>query len=177
MMNQNNPVAPLTAPDANSLLNMYQQQAAALRGEGKTQAAEIGPNPFNSGAGQQDAQKEHLAEQAQFLSPIGSNIFDTQSDYTDDKHQTFIKNLHNDPAFNEIEGPFGEFLTELKAAQDAGQISPQDASQILAEYGQNEIDPILDKHHGPHSTTHKSTLHDLIDEGLPDIVKRAKGGK
>ncbi|EJH4367108.1 hypothetical protein [Kluyvera genomosp. 3] len=176
MINQNNPVAPLTAPEANDLLNMYQQQAAALRGEAKAQDTGIGNNPFQSGAGQQDEQKAHMAKQEQFLAPIGSNIFDPVSDYTEEKHQRFLKNLNNDPAFNEIENPYHEFLSNLKMAQDAGKISPQDAISMLSEYGQNEIDPILDKHHGKHSPTHKTTLHDQ-DEFIPDIVKRAKGAK
>ncbi|EEO4819397.1 hypothetical protein K0N88_001198 [Salmonella enterica] len=171
-----NPLAPLTSPQGSDLLNMYEQKAAALRGEMQTAAPAIGTNPFNSDAGQQDAQKQHLAKQEQFLSPIGSNIFDNSADYSESKHKTFTDNLHKDPAFNELDGPYGEFLANLKAAQDNGQISPQDAITVLSEYGQNEIDPILDKHHGPHSVTHKTTLHDT-ELFIPDVVKRAKGVK
>ncbi|EBT2241091.1 hypothetical protein CJH86_05430 [Salmonella enterica] len=175
-MDNQNPVAPITTPDANSLLNMYAQTAAALRGEAQQNNPAIGANPFQSDAGKPDAQKEYLAKQEQYLSPIGSNIFDNSTDYSDDKHETFIKNLSDDPALKEIGDPFHEFLDNLKAAQDRGQISNADAMQLVSEYGQNEIDPILDKHHGKHSSTHKTSLHDT-ELFIPDVVKRVKGVK
>ncbi|WP_374448152.1 hypothetical protein AAHW31_07710 [Klebsiella variicola subsp. variicola] len=129
VQNQNNPLAPVTGPSADQLLNAFEQHAAALRGEGQAQSTLTPTNPFKANVGQQDAQQEHIAKMEQYAAPIGVNIFDTQSDYTDEKHKRFADTLDKDPA------------------------------SILADYGQNEIDPILDKHHGPHSASHKVSLH------------------
>ncbi|MDG0490084.1 hypothetical protein [Klebsiella variicola] len=159
VQNQNNPLAPVTGPSADQLLNAFEQHAAALRGEGQAQSTLTPTNPFKANVGQQDAQQEHIAKMEQYAAPIGVNIFDTQSDYTDEKHKRFADTLDKDPAFKEIEGPYYQFVTALRADVQAGKVSQQDAASILADYGQNEIDPILDKHHGPHSASHKVSLH------------------
>ncbi len=160
IQNQNNPLAPITSPSADQLLNAYQQQAAALRGEAQTKSDALpSTNPFKASAGQQDAQQQHIAATEQYAAPIGTNIFDINTAYTDEHHQRFAKNLDNDPAFNEIEGPYFEFLNNIRADLQAGKISESDAVSMVSDYGQNEINPILDKHHGPHSPTHKISLH------------------
>ncbi|EGJ5143357.1 hypothetical protein INE66_003642 [Salmonella enterica subsp. enterica] len=176
--NQNNPLAPVTGPSADQLLNAYQQRAAALRGEAATQAQPTS-NPFGSSAGQsqQDQQSSHISAMEQFLAPIGMNKYDVDSDYTDEKHQRFAKNLSKDPAFKEFEGPLNEYLGSLRADIAQGRISQEEAIAEFAQWGQTDLDPILHKHHGPHSESHKTTLHDEEPLELPEIVKRAKGGK
>ncbi|EJN5909412.1 hypothetical protein ABE356_000204 [Escherichia coli] len=164
VQNQNNPLAPATGPDAAQLINAFEQHAAALRGEGQTQNTLTPTNPFKANVGQQDAQQAHIAATEQYAAPIGVNIFDNEKDYTDEHHKRFAENLDKDPAFKEIEGPFYQFVTSLRGDLQAGKISHSDAISMLSDYGQQEIDPILDKHHGPHSESHKVSLH-------------AKGGK
>lgn len=159
IQNQNNPLAPVTGPDTAQLVNAFEQHAASFRGEVKAESTVTPTNPFKSSAGQQDAQQAHIAATEQYAAPIGVNIFDTESDYTDEHHKRFAEQLNNDPAFKEIEGPFYQFVTSLRDDLHAGNISHQDAMAMLADYGQNEIDPILDKHHGPHSESHKISLH------------------
>ncbi|WP_407903973.1 hypothetical protein [Escherichia coli] len=159
VQNQTNPLAPVTGPSADQLLNAFEQHAAALRGEGQAQSTITPTNPFKASTGQQDAQQAHIAATEQYAAPIGTNIFDTEADYTDEHHKRFAETLDKDPAFKEIEGPYYQFLMNIKADQDAGKISPQDAISMLSDYGQQEIDPILDKHHGPHSASHKISLH------------------
>ncbi len=174
-----NPLAPVTSPTADELLNAYQQKAAALRGE--SQAAAPTGNPFSNYAGesQQDQQSSHISAMEQFLAPVGLNSFDNDSDYTDEKHRKFASNLQKDPAFKEFEAPLYAYLSDMKQRIASGQISQQDAITEFANWGQQEIDPILHKHHGPHSDSHLTSLHDDEPLELPDIVKRAKarGGK
>lgn len=178
VQNQSNPLAPATGPSADQLLNAYEQKAAALRGEAATQPAPTG-NPFGSNAAQtqQDQQSSHISAMEQFLAPIGMNKYDVDSDYTDEKHQRFAKNLSNDPAFKEFEGPLNDYLSSMRAGIASGQISQEDAIKEFAQWGQTNLDPILHKHHGPHSDSHKTTLHDEEPLEIPEIVKRAKGGK
>jgi len=159
VQNQNNPLAPVTSPSADMLLNAYGEHAAALRGELQTQDTLNPVNPFKA-PGQQDAQQAHIAATEQYAAPIGVNIFDAEKDYTDEHHKQFAKNLHNDPAFHEIEGPYYQFLSSVRADMQAGRISQQDAIDAVTEFGEQEIDPILDKHHGKHSDSHHTTLHD-----------------
>lgn len=173
VQNQNNPLAPVTSPSADQLLNSYEQHAAALRGELQTQETLNPVNPFNA-PGKQDAQQAHIAATEQYAAPIGTNIFDAESGYTDSHHKQFAKNLNNDPAFHEIEGPYMAFLQSLRADVQAGRVSQQDAATALAQYGESEIDPILDKHHGSHSDTHKSDLHAKDVLQRPAVLKGSK---
>ena len=159
VQNQNNPLAPATGPSGDELLNAFEQHAAALRGETQTQNTFPVTNPFRANTGQQDAQQAHIAKTEQYAAPIGVNIFDSESAYTDEHHKRFAEELDKDPAFKEIEGPYYSFLTSLRGDLQAGKISHQDALSMLSDYGQQEISPILDKHHGPHSETHKIRLH------------------
>ena len=159
VQNQNNPLAPVTGPSMDQLINAYEQHAAGLRGELATQDNLIPTNPFKATTGQQDAQQAHIAATEQYAAPIGTNIFDSETAYTDEHHKNFADNLDKDPAFNEIEGPYHQFLVSLRADLQAGRISEDDARITLSEYGENEIDPILDKHHGSHSKSHKTSLH------------------
>ncbi|EGN4266594.1 hypothetical protein IHZ75_004396 [Salmonella enterica] len=175
-----NPLAPVTTPTFTEQSNAYAMRAAAIRGEAQT-AAPNTANPFGSGAdkSQQDQQNSHISAMEQFLAPIGMNKFDNNADYTDEKHKKFANNLIKDPAFQEFEGPLTAYLSDLKSRIDQGHISQQDAIEQFAQWGQQEIDPILDKHHGKHSASHNTTLHDDEQLEMPDIVKRAKarGGK
>ncbi|EAZ1106989.1 hypothetical protein AH547_09735 [Salmonella enterica subsp. enterica] len=178
VQNQNNPLAPATGPSADQLLNAYEQKAAALRGEAATEAAPTG-NPFGSNAAQsqQDQQSSHISAMEQFLAPIGMNKYSVDSDYTDEKHQRFAKNLSNDPAFQEFESPLNDYLSSMRGEIAAGRISPEDAIKDFAQWGQTNLDPILHKHHGPHSESHKTTLHDEEPLAIPESIRRARGGK
>lgn len=177
IQNQTSPLAPVTSPSMDQLMNSYEQRAAALRGELQNNNTMPLSNPFKSDTGDQDKQQKALAAREQLLAPIGANIYNPQADYTDAKHTQFLKNVDSDPAFQEINEPLNGYLTMLKGAVDQGAISLDDAIKMFSDWGQENLNPILDKHHGPHSTSHKTTLHDVPEMEVPEMVKRAKGAK
>ncbi|MCK7142572.1 hypothetical protein L8P30_09945 [Enterobacter asburiae] len=177
VQNQTSPLAPVTSPSMDQLMNSYEQRAAGLRGEIQNNNTMPLSNPFKSDTGDQDAQQKAIAAREQLLAPIGANIYSPQADYTDAKHAQYVNNVDNDPAYKEMSGPLTEYLTTLKGAVSQGAISIDDAMKMFSDWGQENLNPILDKHHGSHSVTHKTTLHDIPEAAIPEIVKRAKGAK
>lgn len=176
--NQTSPLAPRTGPSMDELMNSYEQRMAGLRGEVQNNTNTMPlSNPFKADTTDQDNQQKAIAAREQLLAPIGSNIYNPQADYTGAKHARFVDNVDNDPAYKEIGGPLTDYLATLKGAVDQGAISLNDAIKMFSDWGQENINPILDKHHGPHSTTHKTTLHDEPAAEIPEMVKRAKGMK
>ncbi|ELI5583688.1 hypothetical protein MLN87_07385 [Escherichia coli] len=174
-----NLLAPSTTPDNNSTLNAYRAHAAAIRGEAQATGPATPVNPFHSNSqdDQAEAQQKHYADMQRALSPIQSVKFDVDEQYTDEKHQNFMKNLENNPVLKEIGEPMQQLLDNLLAGINAGKISQSDALDVVAQYGDEAITPLLEKHHGKHSETHKSSLHDKQPEELPDVVKKVKGIK
>ena len=173
----NNPVAPATGATADDLFNAYAAHAAAIRGESQQTATDQSSsfNPYKPQADtQQDAQQSHLAEMQQFLAPIAMNQYDVDADHTDDKKQAFHDNLIHDPWFKEHGDDFQEKLETLQSGIDQGLISEQDARQMFADYGQEVVEPSIEKHHGKHSPSHNKNMHDA-EHGL--FLKKQAGAK
>ncbi|HDU5574524.1 TPA: hypothetical protein RFV54_001057 [Klebsiella aerogenes] len=175
----NNPVAPVTAPTADDLHNAYQSHGNQMRGESEQKTSQ-GFNPYDAPQDtQQRQQEEHAAAIQQFLSPVPVNASDTSgSQHTDEKHKKFIHNIMNDPAIKEVGDSMQEVLESLQAEMAQG-LPVEEARKILAQFGDEVLEPAIQKHHGKHSTSHRSSLHDDIPEELPAVVKRAvaKGRK
>ncbi|EEL9457989.1 hypothetical protein FV395_23320 [Salmonella enterica] len=173
----NSPLAPATAPSADDLLNAYQQHTAALRGEVQTEAAPT-TNPFKSDAlSQQDEQKQHISNVEQYLSPIAINRYDAGTDHTEEKFSKWAAQMDNDPAYKEFYEPMQAYLDQQLALKEQGVISYDDALSNFTDYAEREIAPIIHKHHGPHSESHKTTFHDDMPQELPELVKKARGVK
>lgn len=174
IQNQYNPIAPKTTATHDQLLNSYEQQSAAIRGE--LQEANPLPlsNPFKSNYGDEDVQQKAISAREQLLAPIGGNIYDAESSYTDAKHQKYLNNVNNDPTFTEVEPALTAYLAQMRGEVAAGRISLEDAFSDFARWGQENIDPVMDKHHHKDSPSHKTTLHDDQPYQTPEIIKRAK---
>lgn len=173
-----NPVAPITAPTADDLHNAYQQHNQQLRGYSEQKHSD-GFDPYAAPQdNQQQQQDEHAAAIQQFLSPVPVNHMDVNNEHTEEKHQAFLKNIFNDPAVKEVGDHMQDVLEALQAEMQNG-LSVADAQQILAEFGQEVIEPAIQKHHGKHSPSHRTSLHDVDEPELPAVVKRAaaKGRK
>lgn len=169
----NNPLAPSTAPTGDELLNAYQQHGAMIRGESRTETSGSGYNPYSiNQPTQQDAQQQHISDMEQFISPIKMNKDDGK--ITDEHYKRFEHHVMNDPAVKEISPLLDEHLATLKAGIDSGRISLDQAKSIFLDYGHSVLDPMIDKHHGKHSDSHRTSLFDEIPQETPDIVKRAK---
>lgn len=180
LVQHNNPIAPATAPSADEILNAYQLHAQSIRGETQAAPDQAGYNPFKVNEDNQgDAQKAHQAQIEQYLSPVAMNHYDTQEQTSGakEREQRFMQNMENDPAYKELNEPVHDVLNNLLAGIQTGKISHQDAFNMLADFGEQVIDPALEKHHGAHSASHKTSLHDLPVAEDPAIVKKAKGGR
>ncbi|EDH7741216.1 hypothetical protein CB599_11690 [Salmonella enterica subsp. enterica serovar Adjame] len=174
-----NPVAPVTAPTADDLHNAYSSHGEQIRSVSEQKHSE-GFDPY---AAPQDTQKqqqdEHAAAIQQFLSPVPVNATDNAgSQHTDEKHQAFLKNIFNDPAVKEVGDQMIDVLETIQAEMQNG-LSMADARSILAQFGDEVIEPAIQKHHGKHSPSHRTSLHDVEEPELPGVVKRAamKGRK
>lgn len=174
-----NPVAPITAPTADELHNAEQQHGQMMQGYAEQKHSD-GFDPY---AAPQDTQKqqqdEHAAAIQQFLSPVPVNATDSAgSQHTDEKHQAFIKNIFNDPAVKEVGDHMIDVLDSLQADIQNG-LPLADAYKILAQFGDEVLEPAIQKHHGKHSPSHRTSLHDVEEPELPAVVKRAaaKGRK
>ncbi|EDJ9328678.1 hypothetical protein GFM72_21115 [Salmonella enterica] len=172
-----NPLAPMDAPTAMQQVNDYRQRAASLRGEA-VQSMPVPErkdfNPYGSQEeSQQDTQGKHVSNMEQWLSPVKMDAFDIQKEYTDEKHDNFLKNLENDPAVKEYGEQFHTYLEGLQEAVNQGQLSPDDAVNMGHDYIQNVVKPIIKKHHKSDSF---KGLHrkEIV---IPDIVKKIREGK
>lgn len=174
-----NILAPATGLDADTALNAYREHMAAIRGEAVEHAESFSneSNPFRSSSqdSQQDAQQAKIAEVQQYLSPMPMNEYSSDTDYTDDKHQRFVENFEDDPAYKQFGDELMEVLDTLDQGVKGGHISKADAMRMFADYGRNQLSPIIDKHHGPHSETNMLSLHEKRAPKVPDIVKKNKG--
>ncbi|ELO4930468.1 hypothetical protein QUR06_000265 [Escherichia coli] len=168
-----NPLAPATSPEAAQLFNAYQAHIASIRGEVQTETKDDnGYNPFAPQEDtQEDKQQAHISNMEQFLSPVPMNQYDVESSHTDEKKQVFHDHFINDPAIKEFGEDYVEKLEVIRQALMNGQIDESSAIQMIQSYGENVIDPILDKHHGKHSDTHKISFHDEAHAAF------LKGGK
>lgn len=162
-MNQNyNPIAPATAPSADEVLNAYQAHAASIRGEVEQQADNSnGYNPYAPVEDTQaDKQQAHISNMEQFLSPVPMNEYDVNSQNSDQEKQVFHDHFVNDPAIKEFGDDYVAKLEVLRQGLISGKIDMPTARSIVASYGQEVIDPVLEKHHGSHSDTHKISFLD-----------------
>lgn len=171
-------LAPATAPRGDDLLNAYHSKGDLIRGEAKQQApSDAGYNPFAIKSDTQEgAQQEHLSNLQQFLAPVAMNHHDDNADYTDAKHNRYMENMQKDPVFKEIGDEFHDFVSTLRDGIDQGHITQEDGIQMLSQYGEERLDPILHKHHGAHSESHKTSLMDIDESDLPIIMKK-RGAK
>lgn len=174
-----NPVAPVTAPTADDLHNSYQSHGNQLRGVSE-QKSKQGFNPYDAPQDTQKAQQdEHAAAIQQYLSPVPVNHIDnSDSELTDENHKRFLHHLANDPAIKEVGSQIDDVLETLQAEMANG-LPVEEARKILAQFGEEVIEPAIQKHHGKHSPSHRTSFHDPIPEELPAVVKRAaaKGRK
>lgn len=173
-MNQNyNPIAPATAPSADEVLNAYQAHAASIRGEVQEQKDNSsGYNPFiPTEDTQEDKQQAHISNMEQFLSPVPMNEYDVNNQNSDQEKQIFHDHFVNDPAIKEFGDDYVAKLEVLRQGLISGQIDQATARSMVASYGQDVIEPILEKHHGSHSKTNKVSF---LDEKHAAYLK---GGK
>lgn len=174
-----NPVAPVTAPSADDLHNAYQQHGQLSRGYSEQKHSE-GFDPYSAPQDtQQRQQEEHAAAIQQFLSPVPVNAVDMiGSEHDDQKHKAFLKNIFNDPAVKEV-GDHMQDVLEALQAEIANGLPIEEAYNILSEFGDQVLEPAIQKHHGKHSQSHRTSLHDEEEPALPEVVKRAaaKGRK
>lgn len=160
-VSHNNPIAPSTAPSADEIINALQAQHAASKGEAQEQTTSDGYNPYQPVEdNQQDAQQAHIANMEQFLAPVAHNEYDHNAAHTPEKMKAFHDNIINDPAWNEVGQDMIDTLEGLRQGVISGQIDADQARQIYAQWGQEKFDPVMEKHHGAHSPSHKVSLHD-----------------
>lgn len=176
-----NPVAPSTAPTVDQLTDAYAKHAALIRGEAVDSAPQV-PSNFNPYAPQQDTsqqddQQQHISNIEQFLAPVGGADHNTGEGMSDAHYQRWAKNLYNDPAFKEFGDQMHEFASTVRNAYQNGTIGFNDVRDMIQDYGTNVIAPIIEKHHGKHSDSYHTSLHDDVQEELPEIVKKVKGAK
>lgn len=156
-----NPIAPNTAPSADDIINALQIHHAQLKGEVQEQTTGDGYNPYQPvEQTQQDAQQAHSANMQQYLAPVPMNQYDVNAAHTPEKAAAFAKNIEHDPAWNEIGDEMIEMLEPLRQGIMSGQIDPAQARQIASQWGQERFDPVFEKHHGKHSSSHKINYHD-----------------
>lgn len=172
-----NPLAPTTSPTAQQLNESYRALAASIRGDA-AQAMPLpeqgGFNPLNPPEDtQQDSQGKHISNMEQWLSPIKMDSYDSNKNYTDEKHDNFLVNLEKDPAVKEYGDAFHAYLESLLQAVKANHLSVDDAKSMANDYIQNVIKPIVKKHH---SRDGEATLHKPQPVEIPDIVKKVRGG-
>lgn len=173
-MNQNyNPLAPDIAPSNDDILNAYREHANSIRGEVKVeQDSSNGYNPFSPTEDTQaDKQQAHISNMEQFLSPVPMNQYDVNSQNTEQDKQTFHDHFINDPAIKEFGDDYVAKLEVIRQGLVNGAIDMPTARSMVASYGQSVIDPVLEKHHGSHSTTHKIGFLDA------EHAAYLKGGK
>ena len=160
-ISHNNPIAPATAPSADEIINALQAHHAQIKGEVQEQTTGEGYNPYQPvEQTQQDAQQAHSANMQQYLAPVPMNQYDINSANTPEKAAAFAKNIEHDPAFNEIGDEMHEMLEPLRQGIISGKLDINQAKQIAAQWGQERFDPVMEKHHGKHSPSHKVSLHD-----------------
>lgn len=169
-----NPLAPEFTPTADQMLSSYRNRAAQLRGE-TSQAQAPSFNPYSvDESSQEDTQGKHISNMEQYLSPIKIDGYDPRENYTDEKHENYLKNVQRDPAIKEYGPQLEQYLTALKQAVDAGQLTADDAQAMSVEYFNNNCKPVIHKHHS--KDDYSSSLHRKEIE-IPDIVKKVRGGK
>lgn len=161
MIDTPNPLTPATSPSAADLMNAYQAHAAQIRGETQAQTSNTDYNPYAPVEdNQQDAQQAHISAMEQALAPVPMNQYDIADHNTPENAAIFAKHIEHDPAFKEFGDDFTNTLETLRQSMMNGQIDINQARQIVAGFGQEVIDPALEKHHGSHSPTHKIGLLD-----------------
>ncbi|HDS4910787.1 TPA: hypothetical protein QH056_001822 [Klebsiella oxytoca] len=163
-MNQNyNPLAPDIALSNDAVMQAYREHANSIRGEVKVeQDNSNGYNPFTPTEDTQtDKQQAHISNMEQFLAPVPMNQYDINNENSDEEKQVFNDHFVNDPAIKEFGEDFVAKLEVLRQAMKNGQIDINSARSIIASYGQEVIDPALERHHGKHSNTHKISMLDV----------------
>lgn len=157
----NNPIAPATAPSADDMINAVQANHSANRGQAQQTATTDGYNPYRPVEDtQQGQQQAHASNIEQFLSPIAHNEYDINDAHTPEMAKAFTDNIANDPAWNELGDEMHDVLEPLRQGIMSGQIDINQAKQIFSKWGVERFDPVMEKHHGIHSQSHKIHLHD-----------------
>lgn len=168
-----NPLLPEMSPSAEQILNAYRAKVSAIRGE----AAEEIPqsyNPFTPQSfSQGDEQEKHVSQMEQFLSPIKMDSYDVDKAYTPEKHDNFMKNLEEDKAVQEYGPQFEEYLKNIYAAIQQGQITQEQGNNLMQEYVLTQVKPIIDKHH---EKGKPGVLHKKRAVEIPEIIRNKLQG-
>ncbi|EAQ9051866.1 hypothetical protein D8V62_23810 [Salmonella enterica] len=171
---QYNPLAPEVSPTAEAMLNSYRDRAAALRGE-TAQATPQSFNPFQpQEQDQQQSQEKHVSKMEQWLAPVKLDSFDPDKEYTEEKHENFMKNAEECPARREYGDQLQAYLDALQAAEQAGQITRDEAKTEAMNYYQNYVVPVIHKHYKDSKT---GGYHRKREPEIPEIVKKVRGAK
>ncbi|MFW3388543.1 UNVERIFIED_CONTAM: hypothetical protein RF648_21390, partial [Kocuria sp. CPCC 205274] len=109
---------------------------------------------------QEDAQAAHLDQMQQFLAPIPMNQYDVDSEHTDEHGEVFHDNLIHDPWFKNHGDDFQEKLEVIHNGIKSGQIDKESGVAMAKSYLNDVVKPDIYKYHGPHSDTHKKSMHD-----------------
>lgn len=166
--NSNNVLNPTIAPSIDSLLNSITAMNEQHYGKAEESTSQnTAYNPFKIDAKtQEDAQAQHQANIAQWLSPVDSTI--AEEKYTDKHHEHFVKEIMNDKAMKALAPHIDEAEAYIQQMKMQGASSEQ-IGEFVKRFGMEVVRKELDKHHGKDSETHKVGIFD--NYGVPNNIK------
>lgn len=176
----NSMLNPSIGPSADALLNAITATNEGYYGNAQAATQDKAYNPFKiDEKSQADAQAQHQANVAQWLSPVSSNAPGEDEKYTDKHHEHFEKEMMNDPAMKALAPHIDEAEAYIQQMRANG-ASNDEIGSFVKNFGMQVIRPELEKHHGKHSDSHTKGIFDSYgkDEiSIPNNIKNKQGAK